>query len=100
MAHTVLGATQTETPAAEILGKAWAGEYQLLCTDYGTAPVTLEVRPRGSTTWRTASFNGTDIQLTKAGATLDIRLVRDYDYRLVTSTAGAVVVIAKHDIYE
>ena len=99
MPHTLLATDQTETPDAHILGKDWAGEYQLLCTTYAEDEVVLQVRPRGTETWRTAKFNGKTIQLAGVGEVLDLRLVRDYEYRLMTENAGAEVVIAKHDIY-
>ena len=99
MPHTILATDQTETPDAHILGKDWAGEYQLLCTTYASAEVVLQVRPRGTQTWNTARFNRTEMKLTAAGDVLDIRLMRDYEYRLMTATAGAEVVIAKHDVH-
>ena len=100
MPHILLATDQTETPDDQILGKDWAGEYQLLCTTYASDEVVLQVRPRGNPeTWNTAKFNGREIKLTGAGEVLDARLVRDYEYRLMTATAGAEVVIAKHDVY-
>lgn len=99
MPHTILATDQTETPDDQILGKDWAGEYQLLCTTYASDEVVLQVRPRGTETWNTARFNGRAIKLTAAGEVLDTRLVRDYEYRLMTANAGAEVVIAKHDVY-
>ena len=99
MPHTLLATDKTETPDNQILGKDWAGEYQLLCTTYDSAEVVLQVRPKGTTTWNTAKFNGQEIKLTAVGDVLDVRLVRDYEYRLMTATAGAEVVIAKHDIH-
>lgn len=99
MAKTLLATDQTETPDAQILGKDWAGEYQLLCTIYAADEVVLQVRPHGAETWNTAKFNGRDIKLTAVGDVLDVSLVRDYEYRLMTANAGAEVVIAKHDVY-
>ena len=46
-------------------------------------------------TWQTAKFADKEIQLQSAGEVLDIRLAKDYDYRLTTKTAGAEVLIAK-----
>ena len=40
---------------------------------------------------------GKEIKLTAAGDTLDVKLVKAYEYRLVTETAGAEVYIAAHD---
>ena len=99
MPHTILATDQTETPDDKILGKNWTGEYQLLCTTYAADAVVLQVRPRGTDTWNTAKFNGTAIKLTAVGEVLDVRLVRDYEYRLSTANAGAEVVIAKHDVH-
>ena len=99
MPHTLLATDQTETPDDQILGKDWAGEYQLLCTIYAADEVVLQVRPRDTTTWNTAKRNGQAIKLAAAGDVIDVRLLRDYEYRLMTATAGAEVVIAKHDIY-
>ena len=99
-----LSKTQTNTTANPIFGKDWAGEYQLLCTAYASDEVFLQVRPRvseGETqlTWQNAKFNGNAIKFTGVGEVFDLRFVRDYEYRLMTATAGAEVVIAKHDIY-
>lgn len=96
MAKVILKSDQTETPDADILGKDWYGEYQLLCSTYGTAEVVLQVRLPGGT-WRNARYDGNEIKLTAAGDTLDVKLVRDYEYRLTTATAGAEVCIAAHD---
>ena len=96
MATVILEPTQTETPEAKILGKDWTGEFQLYCKTYNDEPVTLEIRdPDG--TWQTAKFETKDIQLNAAGQVLDIRLVKDYDYRLTTKTEGAEVLIAKYN---
>ena len=99
MAHTILATDQTETPDEQILGKDWAGEYQLLCTTYASDEVVLQVRPNGTETWNTAKFNGREIKLTGVGEVLDVRLVRDYEYQLSTENAGAEVVIAKHNVH-
>ena len=99
MAHVILATDQTETPDEQILGKDWAGKYQLLCTTYASDEVILQVRVPGGT-WLPAKFNATPIQLAGVGETLDVTLVRDYEYRLITAKAGAEVVIAKHNIYE
>lgn len=97
--HTILRRTQTETPDDQILGKDWAGENQLLCTVYGSDEVVLQVRPRGSTTWLNARYNSEEIKFSAAGDIYNISLARDYEYRLSTATAGAEVVIAKHDVH-
>ena len=99
MPHTILATDQTETPDDQILGKDWAGEYQLLCTTYASDEVVLQVRPNGTDTWITAKFNGRDIKLIAAGDVLDVRLIRDYEYQLSTANAGAEVVIAKHNVH-
>ena len=99
MPHTILATDQTETPDDQILGKDWAGEYQLLCTTYASDEVVLQVRPAGTDTWITAKFNGREIKLTAVGDVLDVRLVRDYEYQLSTENAGAEVVIAKHNVH-
>lgn len=94
----ILETDQTATHEDKILNKDWAGEFQLLCTVYTSYPVKMQVRvPNG--TWIDAKFNGTTIQLTEAGEVLDIKLARDFEYQLVTDTAGAEVHIAKHNIH-
>ena len=96
MAKVILKTDQTETPDADILGTDWYGEYQLLCTTYAADAVYLQVRvPDG--TWQNARYDGTEIKLTAAGDTLDVKLVKAYEYRLITATAGAEVYIAAHD---
>ena len=47
MAHTILATDQTETSDDQILGKDWAGKYQLLCTVYAADPVKIQVRRAG-----------------------------------------------------
>ena len=98
MATVILESTQTETADDKILGKDWAGEFQLFCKTFpnNATSVHLQIRePDG--TWINAMFDGKEIQITTAGDVLDIRLVRDYEYRLNTDTAGAEVLIAKYD---
>ena len=94
MATVILETDQTQTPDNKILDKNWAGDFQLYCKTYTDTVVKLEIRePNG--TWQTARFDNTEIQLKSAGEVLDIRLAKDYDYRLATKTAGAEVLIAK-----
>ncbi len=99
MPHTLLATDQTETPDDQILGKDWAGEFQLLCTTYASDDVVLQARVPGTTTWHNTRFNGQEITLTTVGDVLDVRLVRDYEYRLTTANAGAEVHIAKHNVH-
>ncbi|RKU10815.1 hypothetical protein C6503_19205 [Candidatus Poribacteria bacterium] len=100
MAKTILATDQKETPDDQILGKDWAGEYQLLCTTYAADEVVLQVRPGGNpSSWHTAKYNGSDIKFTAVGDIFDVKLVRDYEYRLLTANAGAEVIIAKHNIH-
>lgn len=96
MAKVILKTDQTATPEADSLGTDWYGEYQLLCSVYGSAEVYLQVRPPGGT-YQNARYAGTEIKLTAAGDTLDVNLVKAYEYRLTTATAGAEVYIAAHD---
>lgn len=96
MAKVILKTDQTETHENDILGTDWYGEYQLLCTTYDAAEVTLQVRlPDG--TWQNARYDGNEIKLTGVGDTLDVKLAKSYEYRLSTATAGAEVYIAAHD---
>lgn len=99
MPHVILESNQTETHESKILGRDWAGEHQMLCTAYGSDEVFLQVRPSGTQTWNTARFNNTPIKFAAVGDVFDIRLVRDYEYQLMTANPGAEVVIAKHDVY-
>lgn len=94
----ILESDQRKTPDEKILGKDWSGEFQLLCAVYTAHPVKMQVRPQNGT-WIDAKFNGNTIQLTEAGEVLDIKLVRDFEYQLVTKTAGAEVHIAKHNAH-
>ena len=96
----ILESDQTQTPQNKILDKQWAGEFQLLCTAYTSHPVNMQVRdPDVGDSWINAKFNGKQIQLSGEGEVLDIKIARNFDYRLITGTAGAAVSIAKHDIY-
>ena len=90
----ILSATETES---EVLGTQYAGQYQLVCLVYGSSPVMLEVRdPDHSDTWVTARYNSTDISFNAAGDSLDVVLTKGFDYRLKTTTAGAVISIDRH----
>lgn len=94
----ILESDQISTHEDNILDKDWVGEYQLLCTVYSSHPVKMQVRiPNGE--WIDAQFNGKQIQLTGVGEVLDIKLARNFEYQLVTDTAGAEVHIAKHNIH-
>lgn len=97
MARVILKSDQTETPDADILGTDWYGEYQLLCSVYASDEVHLQIRPPGGNHWMNARFNSTDITLRAQGDTLDVRLVKGYDYRLKTANAGAEVWIERHN---
>lgn len=99
MSTILLATGQSETPEDNILGKDWHGEFQILCQTYGSDEVVLQARVPGTTTWNNAKFNGNEIKLTAAGDVLDVRLVRDYEYRLMTAKAGAEVHIAKHNVH-
>ena len=96
MAMLLLESTQTETPDNKILGKDWAGDFQLFCKTYTSSAVKLEIREIDGT-WQTAKFNDKEIQLQSAGEVLDIKIARDYEYRLTTKAPGAEVFIAKHN---
>lgn len=101
MAHTILATDQPKTPDDQILGKDWAGEFQLLCTVYASDEVFLQVRDSDDpdAEWLNARFNGTEIKFSAAGDVFDAKLARDYEYQLITANAGAKVVIAKHDVH-
>lgn len=95
----LLQPTETATPDDRILGKEWAGYYQLLCTVYTSHRVRLQARGENGV-WLDASVNGVLIELKRAGDVADVRLVRNTDYRLWTETAGAEVEINKHNLYD
>ena len=101
MAQTILNSDKEES---RILGKDWYGKYQIACMVYTGHPVKLEFRnPDHSTrggTWITARFNGTEIVFNAAGDVFDFVFVRDFDYRLITDTAGAEIDVGKHDPHE
>ena len=94
MARQILKTTQTES---EVLDTDWYGEYQIVCTVYASDPVKLQFLRPGSTTWITARYNNTEIQLSSVGDVLDVKLTKGYDYRLHTENEGAEVFIDKHD---
>lgn len=91
---------EPDQPKTKILGKEWSGEFQIACEAYTSHPVRLQFRVRPDKDWRDAKYKGTNIQLAGLGEVLDIKLTRNFDYRLVTNTPGAEVHIAKHDIHE
>ncbi len=97
MPKKILATDQTETPKADILGKAWYGEFQLLCEVYASDEVIMQVRSGPKGTWNNAKFNGRDIKLTAAGEVLDVKLAKGYQYQLITANPGAEVFIEKHD---
>ena len=96
MAKAILKTDQTSTADTDILGKDWYGEYNLVCSVYDSADAHVQFRVPGGT-WINARYNGSEIKLTAAGENVDVKLVRDFDYRISTETAGAEVWIAKHD---
>ena len=97
----ILESDQRKMPEDQILGKEWAGQFQLFCSIYTDHPVTMQIRDPDDpdSDWIDAKFNGKTIQLTAAGEVLDIKLARNFDYQLVTETAGAKVHIAKHNVH-
>ena len=99
MSKILLATDQPNTPEDQILGTDWYGEFQLLCQTYGSDEVVMQVRAKGKT-WNNAKFNGTDIKLTAAGEVLDVKLVKDYEYQLITANPGAEVHIAKHNPHD
>ena len=95
MAEIILDAADTESEEIKEYG-----QLQLVCIKYGTAEVLLEVRDpdtdEADYPWVTARYNGADIKFEAAGDALDVVLTRGFTYRLTTTTAGAVVSIARH----
>ena len=102
MAKIILATDQEETPEADILGKDWYGLFQIFCTVYASDEVFLQANDPDDpdTDWINANLNGVDIKLSRVGAVLDVKLVRDIDYRLYTANPGAKVVIAKHNPHD
>lgn len=103
--HIVLKKTDTNADTNTVLGADYEGDYQIGCTAYA-ADVTLQWRPRSETgetdhAWLPAflqtSSGAVAIRLTRAGAVLDITLIKDFDYRFITASAGSEVVMGKHD---
>ena len=97
----ILETDQLRTPDEKILDKDWAGEFQLFCAVYTDHPVTLQIRDPEDpdSQWIDAQFNGKKIQLTAVGEVLDVKLARNFEYQLVTETAGAKVHLAKHNVH-
>ena len=95
MPHKILATDQVETPEADILGRDWHGDFQIVCTAYGSDPVKFQIRVEKE--WIDVNFNKIDIELTKKGAVLDATLAYDLDYRVVTANPGAEVFIIKID---
>ena len=95
MPKRILATDQVETPDDDILGKAWHGDFQIVCTVYASDPVIFQFRVEKQ--WINANFNNTDIQLKKKGAVLDVTLAYDVDYRVITANAGAEVFISRID---
>lgn len=98
MSKVLLKSTKTETDPADILGPQWYGDYHLLCTTYAGHEVKMQVRGKDNV-WHDASLQTASgalpVKLTAAGAVLAITLIKEWDYKLVTGTKGAVVEIAK-----
>ena len=91
-----------------IMDTDWEGRYTAALMVAGTESVKLRWRDPNlldnpedeAEGWVDASFNGVLIELgTTAGAALDVELCREYDYQFYTAVAGAVVSIAKKNIY-
>ena len=95
MPKRILATDQDQTPEADILGRDWHGDFQIVCTAYGSDPVKFQIRVEKE--WIDVNFNKTDIELTKKGAVLDVTLAYDVDYRVVTANPGAEVFISRID---
>ena len=98
MAEVILESTED---TSTILDEKYWGEFQMICIAYGSAEVELEVRDPNTTEadypWITARYNSTDIKFASVGDAFDVILTRGFEYRLKTSTAGAVVSIDRHN---
>ena len=80
-----------------VLDENWVGEFQVTLYTAGTDPVKIEkLKPETEDTWIVTRFNGSEIELSTEGDTLDVFLTKGDSYRLVTATAGAEVWIMSH----
>lgn len=101
MAKVILEKGQKNTPDDQILGKDWYGKYQITLEVKGTTAVYFQRRVAKDKPWQNASCcNGSEITLTKVGAMLDVNLIKSFDYRCVTETAGSEVWIGKHQLHD
>lgn len=102
MAKVILATDQEETPEADILNENWYGLFQLHCRVYASDEVFLQANDPDDpdTGWINARLNDRDIKFSAAGDVFDVTLARDMHYRLSTATAGAKVVIAKHNPHD
>ncbi len=99
MARVILKSDKTETEDSDILGTDSYGEYQLTCSVAGAAPAKLQIRPPDGT-FNTVRYNGEEVELSEVGDTFDLKATREFEYRLITATAGVEIWIDKHDPHD
>ena len=78
-----------------ILDASHAGAYQISC-DVFVEAVRMQFSDDSGATWVDAYFNGTLIQLDRAGAILDMDFTRGRYYKFVTDAEGSRVSLFKH----
>ena len=88
----ILAIDQTETPEADILGRNWYGDHHLSCSVYGGSPISFQWQDTNGN-WLDASFEGTPIELTRAGDVAIVTLAAPTNYRVKTAVAGSEVEI-------
>lgn len=97
MSKVILKSNQTATPDEAILGPDAYGNYQVTLEVAGSTPVKWQRRVSPESTWKTVVYKGEEMELTDEAETLEVALVKSFDYRCLTATAGAEVWIAPHD---
>ena len=92
----VLKVTEDVTPEERVLGERYFGTYQFFCSVYTSHEVKLEIKEEGST-WQTLRIGGEEVKFTAAGDVMGVPIAREFQYRCTTPTAGARIVMSKHD---
>ena len=87
----ILQATETEAAIASDL----IGNFQSACDVYASDEVILQFRVSPDRSWVNArQIDGTEIKWTQAGMIFEITLAEAFDYRVITTTAGAEIFLA------
>ena len=89
----------TVSKDSQILGPHSFGDYHVWCSIYTSHPVKIEAREKDGD-WHTVRIGGSELTITSVGDLMGLPVAKDLEYRCVTDTAGARVVLSKANPYD